>query len=145
MTTTPKRRRLQFGLRGLLVGVTVLAVPLGWTTYQLSWLRERRAVVSRSDIEAWGGMARKPMPVAPWSLRVFGAYSYRTVLLVIVDESRAAEYGEGEADDAWLTEQERREVERFRRLFPEAKAFAWFSATPASIDSTGNLHLEFKQ
>jgi hypothetical protein len=42
MTEPPKRRRFQFRLRTLLIGVTLLAVPLGYVGWQVKIVRERR-------------------------------------------------------------------------------------------------------
>ncbi|HEV2972726.1 MAG TPA: hypothetical protein VGY55_22350 [Pirellulales bacterium] len=39
-----KRRRFQFSLRSLLVGVTLLAVPLGFVGRQIKIVREREAI-----------------------------------------------------------------------------------------------------
>ncbi|HEY2841387.1 MAG TPA: hypothetical protein VGJ26_19675, partial [Pirellulales bacterium] len=43
--TSPRRRRLQFGLRSLFVLVAVLAIPLGWITWQQRIVRERREIL----------------------------------------------------------------------------------------------------
>jgi hypothetical protein len=43
MTTTPKRRRTQFGLRGLLIGVTLVACFVGWLAWEWRFVRERKA------------------------------------------------------------------------------------------------------
>jgi hypothetical protein len=44
MSDQPKRRRFQFSLRTLMVGVTLLAVPLGYVGWLAKIVRERKTM-----------------------------------------------------------------------------------------------------
>ena len=50
---TPRRRWLQFSLRGLFIGILVLSLPLGWFAYKLRQAREHRTAVKA--IQTLGG------------------------------------------------------------------------------------------
>ena len=52
-TSKPRRCWLQFSLRGLLIGMLVLSLPLGWFAYKLRRAREHRAAVKA--IQTLGG------------------------------------------------------------------------------------------
>jgi hypothetical protein len=61
----PKPRRFQFRLRTLMIGITLLAVPLGYIGWQAKIVRERKATFSRliSDPDNFGiGYAIWPRP-----------------------------------------------------------------------------------
>jgi hypothetical protein len=49
-----KRRWLQFGLRSLLIGVALLAIPCGYVGWQAKIVRERKAMLD-AVVEAGGG------------------------------------------------------------------------------------------
>ena len=58
----------QFTLRGLLIGLTVLGVLLGWTSAQMKWIYDRHKalhyLVERYPIDR--------SSTAPWRIRMFG-------------------------------------------------------------------------
>jgi hypothetical protein len=101
-------RRFRFGLRTLFVVVTVVAC---WCGYQVNWIRQRQAAIGSGDARiVWYGPGdlffpdpttqKQPVeaPVeAPWNLRLFGETGARGVVV-----------------------RHRSDVERMRRLFPEA-------------------------
>lgn len=125
------RRRFAFGLRTVFIVVAIFAVPCGWFAYQLSWLRERHAVLARPDVESYYIGFGTPSRSAPWPLRMFGEAPYLSVTIVIVDPDRTAnEEGERVArDDARLTPCEREYLGQIHRLFPEAETRALFMKT----------------
>jgi len=45
----PRRRRFQFSLRGLLIGVTLLAAFIGWLTREYQFVQQRKAAILASD------------------------------------------------------------------------------------------------
>lgn len=124
-----KRRRLQFGVRSLLAAVTIAATIAGFIAYQLDWIRQRRAVVTRSgqsvcefqslDGAFCGGVCdpreiSAPPARAPQLLWLLGEPGYAKVQLHI----GAKGYRTRERE---LTPDESSEVERIKGLFPEAK------------------------
>jgi hypothetical protein len=106
-----KRRRFQFSLRTLLIGVTLLAVPCAYTGWQEKIISERREVVATHGIiRSWYIPIVRydstpehplPRPLAPWPLRWLGEDGFAR----IVAKDR-------ETDD---------EVANLKRLFPEAE------------------------
>jgi hypothetical protein len=105
----PNRRWFAFRLRTMLVVVAVLALPLGWVTYSLEWIRQRRDFLANethnnarwaADQAAIHQLASLP-PLhadAPLRLSVFG------------------ERGEGVV---WVKSLSKCDIAR--RLFPEAR------------------------
>jgi hypothetical protein len=77
---TPSRRRWSFGLRTLFVGVTVLAVPLGWFAFQLNWIRERHRALKELQISPITvcGLCQ---PDPPFPLGLFGEVSSECLVL----------------------------------------------------------------
>ncbi len=129
MTPTPNRR-WSFTLRTLFVVVTAFAC---WLGYELNWVRQRRAIVSRADIRASEDGYLEPPPVAPRFLGLFGEHAYHGITIVIVDQQRLEPNGVWAmvmADDKRLTQQERDEMEGISRLFPEATICAWITLSP---------------
>ncbi len=49
----PPRRRFQFRLRTLLIGVTLLALPMGYVGWQVKIVRERKAIFKIPQIVAF--------------------------------------------------------------------------------------------
>ncbi len=49
MADSPKHRRLRFSLRTLFVVVTVAACIVGWTAYQLNWIRQRHEELDKHN------------------------------------------------------------------------------------------------
>lgn len=69
--TTPRRRWFQFSLATLFVGVTVVAISMAWVAYQLNWIRERRAALTKAEyITQCFGESRQPRPM--WRLTFLG-------------------------------------------------------------------------
>jgi hypothetical protein len=86
-------RRFQFRLRTLLIGVSLFAVPLGYVSHQLRFVRERRAVAAT--------LARShPGPGPSWLRNLLGDEGY---WYIEVDPNATDE-----------------EVEKCRNIFPEA-------------------------
>ena len=128
----PNRRWFRFSLRTFLVGMVLLGGAFAWVGYHLNWIRERQAIVTRSDVRAAkGSYFLEPPPVAPWPLRLFDKTAYRSVTIVFVDQQRTQSDDEMyvDADDPRLTQEERQQLERVVRLFPEARTYACFRKT----------------
>lgn len=106
MPTPPRRRWLQFGLRGLLVGVTVLAV---FAAYYGNWIRHRHAII---DGDNWAAYEGDPLPHAPGLLWAFGQKGYLIMrrAILVNDPDDPSERPEG-IDE---------ELQAVHRLFPEA-------------------------
>ena len=66
-----KKWRFRFGLKSLLVYVTIASISLAWIGYQLRWIGERRAFI-RAHGTRGGTYAKFPPTEAPLSLRLFG-------------------------------------------------------------------------
>jgi hypothetical protein len=84
------RRRFQFRLRTLLIGVTLVAVPLGYVGWQAKIVREREEFL---ETRYWLPGDSSPFePVqAPWMLRLFGAKPvYHVTVWGKVEAERAA-------------------------------------------------------
>jgi hypothetical protein len=101
------RRRFQFRLRTLMIGVTLLAIPCGYLGWQAKIIRERREAAARYQTirgrESTFGplhMLRIQRPPAPWPLRWMGEEGYLTI---IVRKGTPAD-----------------EIARLKGLFPEA-------------------------
>src|SRR5580693_1171162 len=66
------RRRFQFRLRTLMIGVTLLAVPLGYVGWQAKIVREREAFLENHFCLSAEHSPSGPVQ-APWMLRLLGA------------------------------------------------------------------------
>jgi hypothetical protein len=107
MTDAPSPRyRFQFRLRTLMIGVTLLAVPLGYVGWQAKIVRDRRALLD--SIKAAGGGDETAMfhnnaspPPPPWLRRILGD---ETVELLLVPPA---------------TDEET--MARIHRLFPDTR------------------------
>jgi hypothetical protein len=102
------RRRFQFRLRTLFIGVTLLAVPLGYVGWQVKIVRERKAIIEGNEligamaIDASGRDKVAPgRPDIPWIRRLLGDQDY---LNIFAPRSATDE-----------------DIERFRSVFPEAE------------------------
>jgi hypothetical protein len=108
-------KRPRFSLRVLFVAVAILSLPLGWTAYQLKWIRERHSffLKEQPDGAPMGQIPQPPNapqpPIAPWSLRLFGEHGVK---------------------ELWVF---REDKERARRLFPEAKVSVWKEWQPPAF------------
>jgi len=109
MDESPKRRRLQFGLRSLLISMAVLAPGLAWLSYELNWVRQRHEALRSEDVSAGDGPHHKPGvdPAAPGVLWLFGEGAYEYILV-----STSA--------DGQLSPAEKARLAQVSRLFPEA-------------------------
>jgi hypothetical protein len=109
--------RPRFKLRTLFVLITLLSIPLGWSGYQLNWIRQRHTfLVSkvRGTYDPGGLKAKK----FPWTLRLFGEHP-QSVLVVPEEEMATA-----------------------RALFPEANVFEagpQMDFPPIASDAVGTL------
>jgi hypothetical protein len=117
MTPAPKRRWFRFSLRTLFVVVTISGIALGWVAYQLNWIRQRRELVHRTDIEAlmW---ADGDYPTAPGLMWLFGEQGYDIIEIIVdlpIDPTIDV------PPDRERTETETALLERARSLFPEAE------------------------
>jgi hypothetical protein len=105
----PRRRRFQFRLRTLMIGVTLLAVPLAYVGWQAKIVRERRAELSRAVdgrlLEICGNGENR---VISWIRRVLSDQRVGSIKV--------------------LTGTDATELDRLRVLFPEAEVKVW---TPA--------------
>jgi len=130
------RFRPRFSLRTLFVLIALFSLPLGWVAYQLNWIRQRHAFLSRPDGWSWTGfLGNDGPPSAPWPLRIFGETGYAQIIVIIVDQDRTMnEHDQPEPDSSRLTPKERNYIERIGRLFPEAHTFAWFRKNPMPSD-----------
>jgi hypothetical protein len=85
-----KRRWFQFSLRTLLIGVTLLAVPLGYVGWQAKIVRERGAFLENHFCLSAEHSPTGPVE-APWMLRVLGAKPiYYVLVWNQADAERAA-------------------------------------------------------
>jgi hypothetical protein len=106
----PERRWFRWSLKTLFVLILLLAIPLGWTTAQFKWIRDRRKALHgleqsrRAFILDWeSSFVHDPDDKLPWSLRLFGEDSVRQIFIRHGRES---------------------ELEPLRILFPEADVTA---------------------
>lgn len=121
MQAPGKRRWFRFGLRTMFVVVTVLAC---WLGYELSWVRQRRAVLpgamkSRSMSSRTGRPEKRPAPGLLW---LFGEPGYVDVIV------RFPYRVGGE-----LTPAEESKLEHTEALFPEADV-SYYIEPPPPLD-----------
>ena len=112
MSEAPKTRRrwFQFGLRSLFIAVALAAIVAVWVAGQLDWIRQRQEIIAEYPT---GGTT--PGFRAPGLLWLFGEPGIEEVYM------RSRIKAERERLQRPFHEQEEREeVERVRRLFPEA-------------------------
>lgn len=132
----PPRRRFRFSLRGLLVLVTTIAIAVGWIGVQLDWIRNRQAVLRRAygaqGVRGMNGWIAEP----PWPLALFNEDGYCWILLYFPDPVRLNIAGSGpghwQQGERLLRDDERRELTRARKLFPEALVQVTFLSSPES-------------
>jgi hypothetical protein len=70
----------RFSLRMLFVLVEIAAVPMGWVTYQLNWIRQRHELISRYEVQVDVDFFTIPGD-PPWSLRLFGETPRRDLVV----------------------------------------------------------------
>ena len=100
----------RFSLKTLFVLVLLLAIPLGWLTSQLKWIRDRHEALRdleqsrRAFILDWSSsFVHDPDDALPWSLRLFGESAVRQIFVLDGQDS---------------------ELKPLRILFPEAEVTA---------------------
>jgi hypothetical protein len=98
-------RWFRFSLRAIFVTMALACALLGWTCYQVKWIRERR-VAARAATLAGETVS------APFPLWIFGEKG-RTAMLVQVDAPE--------------------EADRYRRLFPETEFFQFYMSRPELV------------
>jgi hypothetical protein len=122
--SVPGRRWFRFHLRTLFVMVTVFGC---WLAYEVNWIKERHAFLSRHQVlfqtmRQWEWAKRavlkntKQPANAPWGLRFFGEAGQPTLALIVPINRRRSELSADESNAMWA--QEDKEA---RRLFPEAQ------------------------
>jgi hypothetical protein len=118
MTPAPKRHWFRFSLRTLFVVVTVFGC---WLGYELNWIRQRRELMSRPNVEALVWATEPPSwPRAPGLLGLFGEKG-RHQIKIVVDLPLAPT--DEVPLDRQRTADEQALLERAKSLFPEADAF----------------------
>ncbi len=91
MTVASKRRRLRFGLRTLFATFTIFCLILGWVTWNLNWIRQRRDMADpEPGRPLWGWPA--PRGQAPSTLWLFGETGWQNLQLYYETEEEAALY-----------------------------------------------------
>jgi hypothetical protein len=104
MSTAPRRRWFRFSLRTLFLLVALIAAPLAWLGVQLKWIHDRHeAAAWASDHQSAGPFPQKTTP-APWSIRILGESD-----------------GLRSMDVCAFTPEDREQVAKLERLFPERK------------------------
>jgi hypothetical protein len=71
------RRRLQFSLRTMFVGVALASIPLAWAGYSQNWLRQRQAFIERNgeSMLMWPIGPTRRAPAGLWLFGEVGQYS----------------------------------------------------------------------
>jgi len=95
------RRWFRFGLSTLFVLVTLAACAARWVQVQMKWIHDRHAVLGGDGSDRGGFGDPAKAPDAPWPLRWFGETGCYGIA---VPQGTSKE-----------------EMERVKRLFPEAK------------------------
>jgi hypothetical protein len=73
--------RFQFSLRTLMIGVTLLAVPLGYVGWQAKIVRERKAMLSHIWKVNRRALWSETRMSVPWVRRLLGDYPVRLIEL----------------------------------------------------------------
>jgi hypothetical protein len=122
MAEANSRRRFRFRLRTLMLLTATVALASWWVIDQLRWIRQRREYIA---VQQPNSTARAPWPL--WLFREAGADE---VLVPFTNdlgfEAEARHWDDGNHTDySWaeelLSESDRADIDRARRLFPEAK------------------------
>jgi hypothetical protein len=110
-----KRRRFQFRLRTLMIGVTLFAlIPCGYVGWQAKIVRERRAELNRVvDGRLYGIAGSDERRAIPWIRRVLADQQVYSIMMPVGTD--------------------RSELDRLRALFPEAKVAVWKQADSEPI------------
>jgi hypothetical protein len=105
--------RFQFRLRSMMVVVTLAAVPCAYLGWQATIVRQRRAELERTvDLQVVGIDATDKEGIISFVRRLLGDKRVATIMKRRTDQL---------------------ELERLRRIFPEARVEAWTPAMPTSI------------
>jgi hypothetical protein len=104
MREKPIRRWFQFSLRTMFVGVMLLSLPLGWVGYSLNSIRQRHAILTVLDSSSDNAYCTQDYHLGTrTALNGLWLFGEAGVIWLIVPESPPAE------------------IDRTRRLFPEAE------------------------
>jgi hypothetical protein len=115
MTTPPRRRWFQFSLATMFVGVTLTAMSISWSIWELKFVRDRQALIQRLNQDPTVGgaypasgdiYAKTPVETIPFWRRWLGD---RTIHVVVVSSDQFSQA----------------EIQLVRRLFPEARIFEY--------------------
>jgi hypothetical protein len=117
MDDKPRRIWLRFSLRTLFVLVTLFGCAMGWIAYSLNWIRQRRELCTRPDVEVLV-IADGDYPQAPAFLWLFGEKG-RGIIRIIVDYPLWPEAAV--PADRKRTIEEQALLDRAKDLFPEAE------------------------
>jgi hypothetical protein len=109
MERTPKRRWYQFSLRTMFVVMTLACAVLAWMGYSLNWIKQRHEALHSYDPD-FGYERRDRNRRAPFGLWLFG---------------------EKPMDEIWCRDNNPATLQKFKRLFPEAKV----ARDPSSPDN----------
>jgi hypothetical protein len=109
--------KLRFTIRDSLWLMIVLALALGWSAYQLNWIRQRHEYFDRIAHDPFidGFLSNPSNKQAPWRLRLFGELPYSQMV-------------------AWGPE----DTERAKELFPEAEIIdmEWLQRVPGGVPAS---------
>ena len=113
MALSLNRHRLRFSLRSLLISILVIGLGSKYIVSKREWVRERENLLT--DRRVWNTWA--PSSYGPGGLWLFrlagyddGTWWYERVWVLSDPEA-----------DTWTDRDQERELERVRRLFPEAR------------------------
>jgi hypothetical protein len=114
-TPPTRRRRFQFGIGTLFVVLTAFGAILA---YHVNWIRQRAALRGPE----FGERYYFTLPVqGPYLLQLFGEPGYIEVLVNLTQDVPGLAWDGTRMNGVRrLTPQEREEVKRIRRLYPEA-------------------------
>ena len=118
MIRSSKRRWHRFSLRTLFVVVTVLCV---WLAYHVNWIRQRHDAMTKWNVSTEDPFGGPPNRQPPGMLWIFGEPGYFWIDLPFPPR-----------DGRRLTANEKAEVERVSKLFPEAEV-DWFIEQPKIV------------
>jgi hypothetical protein len=98
------RLHFRFSLRTLLIAVAICGATCGWIAVQRRWVRDRQEIAATYRWSKVYGRNKQPMP--PWPLGFFGEQGCATI---------------------WLSEEiTDQELDRIKKLFPEARVSRWY-------------------
>lgn len=131
MLRYPTLRRVRYSLRTLIIATALAGLVFSWVAYQLNWIRQRREIIASPKFRytvarpSYDDDTRQTIwvsPNAPWQLRMFGETGYTFISVHIIGDVKEFPLisSVGTVTEECLYPEQLREVERVRRLFPEA-------------------------